>query len=68
MTLLASVQIRSDGELCLVLVAMAVCATRKSDLVESFLPFRDVALLASQRRMLALQGIRSGRVLLHGEL
>ena len=61
----ACVEVRSRGKLCSMLVGVTVGAALELNLEQRVLPFRDVALHTLQSRMLALQRIRAGGMLLH---
>jgi hypothetical protein len=67
MAALAAVCVWSAGELTGMLIPMAVAALRKLEFVDSILALREMALIALHLRMLALQRISSGSVLLHAE-
>jgi len=63
----AGVEIRSSRKLPRMPVGMAVSAARELDFEQRVLPLRNMTLRALQPRMPALQRIRAGSVLLHGE-
>lgn len=66
-TLLALVEIRRTGELCLVFVLVAIGALREFNFVERRPACGDMTPLALHRRVLPLQRVRAHRVFFHGE-
>lgn len=68
MALLATVQVRSLRELPLMFVLVAVHALGERNLIKRVPAFRNMTLHARYARMLALQSIGAGRMLLHIEL
>src|SRR5579864_5915591 len=64
---LALIEVGCAGELCLVLVLVAVGALGKFDLVQRRASRRDVTALALHRRVFPLQWIRARRMLFHRE-
>jgi hypothetical protein len=66
-TAVASIEVGRCRKLSGVPVAVAVGAALELDLEQRVLAFRNMALRTLETRMLALQGIRGGGMVLHGE-
>ena len=66
--LFTCVEIGSRGELCRMLVGMAVGATLEADLEQGLSPLRDMTLFALQLRVPGLERICRGGMLFHSEL
>ena len=67
MTVFATVEVRSGGELLLVLVGVAIGAVSKFHRIYRFLTLWDMALRTLQQGMLAFEWVGSTGVLLSAE-